>query len=53
MALTIPQAAVEAQVCEETIRRKCSSGEIPARKVGAVWRIPRARFLRWLEGPST
>ncbi|MBO7685203.1 MAG: helix-turn-helix domain-containing protein [Kiritimatiellae bacterium] len=52
--LTAAEAARIAKVDVQTIRKLCERRQIPARDVGAgryhVWRIPRDRFERWLEG---
>lgn len=42
-------AARIAQVSEETIRRWCDMGQIPAYKLVGRWRINRARFMEWLD----
>jgi excisionase family DNA binding protein len=34
------------RVSEETIRRRCRTKEIEARKLGRIWRIPRAEALK-------
>lgn len=35
--------------CERHVRQLCINGDIPAIKVGRLWRIPEAEFLKWLE----
>jgi excisionase family DNA binding protein len=41
------------RVSEETIRRKCRTREIEARKLGRIWRIPRAEALKPVEDVRT
>lgn len=40
--LTIPHAAPLLDADVRTLRRACQAGEIPAIKVGVIWRIPTA-----------
>ena len=46
--LTVNQVAEILQVEPRTIRRNIEFGEIPARKIGRVWRIPRSFVLPYL-----
>jgi excisionase family DNA binding protein len=48
LAYTIPEAAQALQVHPETIRRHLANGNLPGRKVGGVWRIPRRGLNDWL-----
>jgi excisionase family DNA binding protein len=49
--LTTEQLAALLQVDEDTVRRLAAAGEIPGRKVGAVWRFSRRAVLDWLAAP--
>lgn len=42
-------AARIAKVSEQTIRRWCEMGQIPAYKLVGRWRINRAGFTEWLD----
>lgn len=46
--LTVNQVAELLQVEPRTIRRNIEFGEIPARKIGRVWRIPKSFVLPYL-----
>lgn len=46
--LTVNQVAALLQVEPRTIRRNIEFGDIPARKIGRVWRIPRSFVLPYL-----
>ena len=46
--LTVNQVAELLQVEPRTIRRNIEFGEVPARKIGRVWRIPRSFVLPYL-----
>ena len=50
--LTVNQVADLLQVEPRTIRRNIEFGEVPARKIGRVWRIPKSFVLPYLE-PET
>lgn len=47
--LTVNQVAELLQVEPRTIRRNIEFGEIPAKKIGRVWRIPRGFVLAYLD----
>ena len=48
-AVTTPkECAAIARVTETHIRDLCREGKIKARKVGALWRINTAEFLRYI-----
>lgn len=47
--LTVNQVAELLQVDPRTIRRNIDWGNIPAKKVGRIWRIPRTFVLTYLE----
>ena len=38
--------------CESTIRRLCSSGQLPAVRIGRRWYVPRTKFAEYCEGAS-
>lgn len=42
-------AARMADVSEETVRRWCDAGQVPAYKLVGRWRINRALFVEWLD----
>lgn len=44
----VPLACAILGVSESGIKRLCASGEIPARKVGRMWRINRADLMHYL-----
>lgn len=46
--LTVNQVAELLQVTPRTIRRNIDWGDIPAKKIGRVWRIPRSFVLEYL-----
>ena len=45
---TIAEVAQELRVSGEHIRRFCDADELPAVRVGSVWRIPRAGLQAYL-----
>lgn len=47
--LTTEEVAEVLQMHNESVRRKCRSGEIPCIKVGRHWRIKEADLVEWLE----
>lgn len=47
--LTVNQVAELLQVEPRTIRRNIEFGDIPAKKIGRVWRIPRGFVLAYLD----
>ena len=49
VTLTVNQVAKLLQVKPRTIRRNIEFGEIPAKKIGRVWRIPRGFVLTYLD----
>lgn len=44
------EASALLRIHDVTLRRLAASGEIPARKVGRIWRFSREALLKWLEG---
>lgn len=49
--LTLDEAAAYLRVHPRTLRTKASKGEVPAAKIGRVWRFHRNQLERWiLEG---
>lgn len=48
--LTIKETASLLRLTIETVRKLCVKGELPARKVGHVWRIDRDRLLASIGG---
>ena len=47
--LTVRQVADLLQVEPRTIHRNIGFGEIPAKKIGRVWRIPRSFVLSYID----
>lgn len=47
--ITAEQAAAVLQCTVNHVYAMCRQGEIPARKVGRLVRIPKSAFLAWLE----
>ena len=50
VALSVVEAAELPGVHPETVRRSLVAVEIPGRKVGSTWRIPRQALMDWLYG---
>ena len=46
--LTLDEAAAYLRVHPRTLRLKASEGDVPAAKVGKVWRFHRGQLERWL-----
>lgn len=46
--LTLAEAAERLRVSNHTIYKMCRNGQIPARRVGRLWRIPVKEFENWL-----
>ncbi|MBI2885426.1 MAG: helix-turn-helix domain-containing protein [Candidatus Omnitrophica bacterium] len=46
--LTVSQAAHYLHVVPDTIYRKARRGEIPAVKMGKIWRFPKEALDQWL-----
>jgi len=46
--MTIKQAAAYLQLHYQTVREKVNTGEIPAVKVGRVWRIMKKDLIEYL-----
>ena len=58
LAWTSAQAAAALQVCDKTVLSMAKRGELPARKVGRVWRFSPDALRDWLtnsarDGPVT
>ena len=52
-ALTTKEAAELLNVNQKTVLRLIQRGQLPARKVGRVWRLSRHALEAWLaEGPA-
>jgi excisionase family DNA binding protein len=47
--LTVNQVAELLQVEPRTIRRNIERGDVPAKKIGRIWRIPRTFVQAYLE----
>ena len=46
--MTLDEAAAYLRVHPRTLRTKASEGEVPAAKIGRVWRFHRLQLERWL-----
>jgi excisionase family DNA binding protein len=46
--LTVEQAADLLQLSPDTLYAMLRRGEVPGKKLGGQWRIPRAPFMDWL-----
>jgi excisionase family DNA binding protein len=46
------QAGELLQIDEATVVQLATSGELPGRKLGAVWRFARATLIAWLSTPE-
>jgi len=51
--LTVAQAAELLQVSTDLVYRLVSSGELPAKKVGRIWRLHRSAIQAFLVGPPS
>ena len=51
--LTVRQVAQLLQVEPRTIRRNIERGDIPAKKIGRVWRIPQSFVIEYLSPGDT
>jgi excisionase family DNA binding protein len=51
--LTAAQASQLLQVPEATVLELAESGQLPGRKLGAVWRFSRAALVQWLAEPQS
>ncbi|MEK6799085.1 MAG: helix-turn-helix domain-containing protein [Planctomycetota bacterium] len=51
-ALTVQQAAELMQVSTDTVYRLVSSGELPAKKVGRIWRLHCSAIKTFLTSSS-
>ena len=49
VVIDAPYVARILRISEHAVRDKMISGEIPARKVGKVWRVSRDKLREWLE----
>lgn len=47
--LTVSEVAALLRLSQYAVRDMAKRGEIPAHKIGHVWRIPRSEFDRYLE----
>lgn len=50
--LTIKEVAEYFKVNERTIYRLANKGDIPAFKVGNIWRFERSKIAQWMEARS-
>lgn len=50
MILNTEMMAKLLNVSEQTVRKECSSGRLPATKIGRRWICPRDRFVAFLHG---
>ncbi|WP_045879081.1 helix-turn-helix domain-containing protein [Pseudofrankia sp. DC12] len=50
--LTLEEAAELLRVPVDDVRALVESGELPARHIGATWRLTRTAVLAWLAGPG-
>ncbi|MCC6756269.1 MAG: helix-turn-helix domain-containing protein [Solirubrobacterales bacterium] len=51
--LTVEQAAALLQLSPDTLYTMLRRGEVPGKKLGSQWRIPRAPFMDWLHAGWT
>jgi len=47
---TVDEAARLLRISRDSVVRAIQRGDLPGRKVGKFWRIPRAGFADWLQG---
>lgn len=47
--LTIPQLATYLQLPKNLVKHKVQRGEIPAAKIGNVWRVRKSMIDQWLD----
>ncbi|MFH1746550.1 MAG: helix-turn-helix domain-containing protein [Planctomycetota bacterium] len=50
--LTVGEVAAFMRVSRETVYRLAARGELPGRKIGRIWRFPKAAILKYVEGES-
>lgn len=50
--LTIKEAAALLRCHPRTLQKMAIRGEIPARKVGSLWRFSRQRLQEWVQGST-
>jgi excisionase family DNA binding protein len=50
--LTLVEAAELLHVSPKTVHRMILSGDLPAFKVGAQWRVDEGRLIQWLKDRS-
>jgi len=48
-ALTPEQVAKLLQCSVQSVYRRCRTGELPAKKIGRLTRIPKRAFVEWFE----
>ena len=48
--LTIKEAAVYLRCHPRTLQKMAIRGEIPAKKIGSLWRFSRQRLQEWMLG---
>ena len=46
---TVKDIAIRLKVCERTIQNLIRRGELPAHKIGRVWRITKEDFEQYLK----
>lgn len=48
--LTTEQAGMLLQMTPEHVKRLCARGDLPAQKIGKLWRVDKERLKAWMEG---
>ena len=52
--MTVSEVSEFLRLADSTVYRLANNGQLPARKVGGVWRFSRAALLNWItETPTT
>jgi excisionase family DNA binding protein len=51
--LTVDEAAALLRVSPDVVYRLALAGELPARRVGAQWRLLRSEVFEWLASPPS
>jgi len=46
--LTVPEVAAITTESEDTTRRRCATGQLPAVKLGRAWRVPESAVHKFL-----
>lgn len=51
--LTTSEVAATIRETENSVRRRCASGQIRAKKLGDTWRVEESDLVEFMSGPPT